>query len=295
MTLAPEFSKPLPLEQTEELDRLADRFRYILVALICKVKWGHLGGTMSLVEIIIMLYFRIMRVNPKNPRWPDRDRLVLSKGHAGPVVYVALAAKGYFAERDLLQLNANGSFLPSHCDMRRTPGIDMTAGSLGQGISCACGMALWGKRFDKKHRVFCIIGDGESNEGEVWEAALFAGHQHLDNLIVICDYNHLQIDGYTDDICTLEPFAEKWKAFGWEALETDGHDWNSLHGTFQKAMSVTGKPVMIIAHTIKARGHRDFENKASSHSVRISTDGEKMLFLQGVKPVYVEWLKEAGL
>jgi transketolase len=237
--------------------------------MICRAGSGHLGGSLSLVEIIITLYYRIMNVNPEEPRWEDRDRLVMSKGHAGPVLYVALADKGFFPKSWLTTLNKDGTRLPSHVDQIQTPGIDMTAGSLGQGLSCACGIALAGKMNKKNYHVFGIIGDGESNEGQIWEASLFAGHNRLDNLVVICDYNKFQIDGTTDELLTLEPLLDKWRAFGWEAFEMDGHDWEDIYTTLKKAIVVRGKPSMIIAHTIKAKGNKAYENLATSHNIRV--------------------------
>lgn len=273
----------------DALDQLAKEFRYILTDLVCRVGWGHLGGTLSLVEIVITLYWRIMKIDPKSPRWTQRDRLVVSKGHAGPVVYAALAYKGFFPVRDLLTVNREGTRLPSHCDGMLTPGIDMTTGSLGQGLSAACGMALAAKMDGRGNTVFCIIGDGESDEGQIWEAAMFAGHRKLDNLVVICDYNRLQIDGTTDDVCTLEPLVDKWRAFNWEVFEIDGHDWNDIYDTIRKAQAVQGKPTMIIAKTVKAKGHRDYENKASSHCLRLSGEESKAKLLAGIGQIAFDW------
>jgi transketolase len=224
---------------------------------------------MSLVEIVITLYYRVMHVRPEDPTWPDRDRLVLSKGHAGPIVYTALAYKGFFPKAWLATLNQNGTRLPSHMDQILTPGVEMTAGSLGQGLSAACGMALAAKLDGKSHRVFCIIGDGESDEGQIWEAAMFAGHRQLDNLTVICDYNKMQIDGTTQEILNLEPLADKWRAFGWEVFEIDGHDWDAIYDTLAKADAVTGKPAMILAHTIKGKGNRETENLVDCHNIKV--------------------------
>ena len=255
----------------EAFDELAGEFRYVITDMICRAGSGHLGGALSLVEIVISLYWRLMRTDAANPQWPDRDRLVMSKGHGGPVLYVALAYRGFFPKTMLRTLNEDGTSLPSHVDRLRTPGIDMTAGSLGQGLSCACGMALAARLDGKAHKVFCIIGDGESNEGQIWEAAMFAGHNRLDNLIAIVDYNKLQIDGTTDEVMTLEPLADKWRAFNWEVLEMDGHDWDDIYATLGKARAVRGKPVMIVAHTIKARGCAAVENKPESHNIKIDT------------------------
>jgi len=194
---------------------------------------------------------------------------VLSKGHAGPVIYTALAYKGFFPKSWLPTLNADGTRLPSHMDQILTPGIDMSAGSLGQGLSCACGIALAGKMDNKAYRTFCIIGDGESNEGQIWEAAMFAAHNKLDNLVVICDYNKLQIDGFTDDILSLEPLTDKWQSFGWKVFEMDGHDWNDIYTTIDKAIAVENKPAMIIAHTTKGKGNTIIENKPESHNIKV--------------------------
>ena len=253
----------------EQLDALAREFRYVVTDAICRSGSGHIGGVMSLVEIVITLYYRVMHIRPEDPSWPERDRLVLSKGHAGPIVYTALAYKGFFPKAWLATVNQNGTRLPSHMDQILTPGVEMTAGSLGQGLSAACGMALAAKLDGKRHRVFCIIGDGESDEGQIWEAAMFAGHRQLDNLTVICDYNKMQIDGTTQEILNLEPLADKWRAFGWEVFEIDGHDWDAIYDTLAQADAVTGKPAMILAHTIKGKGNRETENLVDCHNVKV--------------------------
>lgn len=253
----------------EEFDKLAAEYRYVITDMICRAASGHLGGAISLVEIIITLYYRVMKIDPKKPNWDSRDRLIMSKGHAGPVLYMALAYKGFYPASWLATLNDDGTRLPSHVDQIQTPGIDMSAGSLGQGLSCACGLALAAKLDEKKHNVFCIIGDGESNEGQIWEAGLFGSHKKLDNLVAICDYNKLQIDGFTRDVLDLEPLVDKWRAFGWEVFETDGHDWDDIYSTINKAIAVKGKPSMIIAHTIKAKGCCTLENKAESHNIKV--------------------------
>lgn len=252
-----------------EFDRLAGEFRYVMTDMICRSGSGHLGGSLSIVEIIISLYWRILKIDPAHPKWEDRDRLVLSKGHAGPTLYVALAYRGFFPKEQLCTLNADGTNLPSHADRLRTTGIDMTAGSLGQGLSAACGMAMAARMRAQKHHIFCIIGDGESDEGMIWEAAMFAGHNKLDNLVAICDYNKLQIDGFTDEIITLEPLVDKWRAFNWEVMEMDGHDWDDIYDTILCAKQVEGKPAMIIAHTIKAKDCSVVENTPGSHNVKV--------------------------
>ena len=267
----------------EEFDRLAGELRYVMTDMICRAGSGHLGGALSLVEIVVTLYWRVLNIDPANPKWPDRDRVVLSKGHGGPVLYTALAYRGYFPKSMLGTLNCDGTNLPSHVDRIRTPGIDMTAGSLGQGLSAACGMALAARLDVRKHKVFCIIGDGECNEGQIWEAAMYAGHHKLDNLIAITDYNKLQIDGFTDDVLTLELLADKWRAFNWEVLEMDGHDWDDIYSTLDKARQVTGKPTMIIAHTIKAKDCSAVENKPESHNIKVDDESAHRKFMESLK------------
>ena len=253
----------------EAWDRMAAEWRYVITDMICRAKSGHLGGALSLVEIVIVLYERFLRLDPKNPAWEDRDRLVLSKGHAAPVLYVALAYKDFFPKSWLPTMNSDGTKLPSHADARFVPGVDFTTGSLGQGLSCACGKALAAKLDGKSHRVFCIIGDGESNEGQVWEAALFGAHRKLDNLVAITDYNRLQVDGFTQDILDLEPLVEKWQAFGWEVFDMDGHNWDAIVETLGKAIEVRGKPTMIVARTIKGKGNKAIEDKPESHNIKV--------------------------
>jgi transketolase len=263
-------------------DELAREFRYVITDMICRAGAGHLGGALSLVEIIISLYYRVMRIRPQEPRWPDRDRLVLSKGHAGPVLYTALAYQGFFPKPWLATMNQNDTRLPSHVDRLKTPGVDMTAGSLGQGLSCACGMALAAKLNQKAYRTFCIIGDGESDEGQIWEAALFAAHRQLDNLVAITDYNRLQIDGPTSEVLSLEPLADKWRAFNWEVFEIDGHDWSDIDVALQQAIAVTGKPSMIIARTTKGKGNSVIENRVEGHRVIVGDQAAYEKYIGGL-------------
>ena len=263
----------------EEADRMAAEWRYIITDMICRAGSGHIGGALSIVEIMHTLYYRCMDVNPDNPLMDERDRLVLSKGHAAPVLYVALAYKGFFPAKLLGTMNADGTTLPSHADARTVPGIDATTGSLGQGISVACGMAIAAKKVGRKNNIFCIIGDGETNEGQNWEAALFAAHNKLDNLVAITDYNKFQIDGSTDEILSLEPLTDKWRAFGWEVFEADGHDWEDIYSKIEAAKAVTGKPAMIIAHTIKAKGCSVVENTAGSHNVKVGSQDDYDRFM----------------
>jgi transketolase len=273
---------PLPFDR-EEFDRMAAEWRYVITDMICRAGSGHLGGALSLVEVVITLYYRLMRVNPGDPGWGERDRLVLSKGHAAPVLYATLAKLGFFPPAWLKTLNADGTMLPSHADARCVPGIDVTTGSLGQGLSCACGLAYAARMDGKKHRVFCIVGDGESDEGQIWEAAMFAGHHKLDNLIAITDYNRLQIDGFTDDLLTLEPLGDRWRAFGWEVFEMDGHDWDAIYDALLAAAAVRGRPAMALARTIKAKGCSIVENKPESHNVKIPDQATYDKFLNAMQ------------
>ena len=249
---------------------------------------GHLGGSLSMVELLVTLYYKHMNVDPKNPQKAGRDRLIVSKGHSGPAVYAVLAEKGYFPEEWLMTLNKPGTNLPSHCDMNRTPGIDMTTGSLGQGFSCAVGIALASKLKKDGANIYTIIGDGESQEGQIWEAAMFASHHKLDNLIAFTDYNKLQLDDSIENICSIEPLADKWKAFGWDVTEVfEGNNCDEIDKAVLEAKK-SQKPVMIILHTVKGFGV-DFAEKAgiSNHSMTVS----KEMFEKGMKELKIEELK----
>ncbi len=272
------------INEKKQLDKLAHEFRYIITDIICRAGGGHIGGSLSLVEILITLYYRIMNFRPDQPRWEDRDRFILSKGHAGPALYTVLAYQGFFGKDWLPTLNQNGTNLPSHVDQVKTPGVDQTAGSLGQGLSCALGFAMAGKIKKSKNRVFCVIGDGESQEGQIWEAAMFAGKNKLDNLVVITDYNKMQIDGETDEILSLEPLTDKWRSFGWEVFEANGHNWDEIYKSIIEATKVKGKPSMIIAHTVKAKGNECFEGQVASHHIAVSDVEAHNQVLEGVYP-----------
>lgn len=233
---------------------------------------GHIGGAMSIVEVLTYLYYDQMRIDPENPCWEDRDRLVLSKGHSGPSLYATLAKKGFFPLEWLKTLNKGGTNLPSHVDMTKTPGIDFTAGSLGQGISAALGIAL-GLRIQKKDAyVYAIVGDGESQEGEVWEAAELAGAQKVENLIAFTDLNGQQLDGYTEDIIPMHHLKERYETFGWDSYEIDGHSFEEIDAAVKKAKSVKGKPHMIIMHTNKSQGYIPGEGVKANHSMTVSAE-----------------------
>ena len=256
----------LEQRQITELRLWAAKLRRTVLEEIHSVGIGHLGGSLSVCDLLAVLYFDQMRVDPQRPKWPDRDRLVMSKGHAGPAVYASLALKGFFPKEELATLNQPHTNLPSHCDMRRTPGIDMTTGSLGQGISCAMGLALACKQDGRDSKVYFVCGDGETQEGQVWEAALFAAQRKLGNVIGFLDYNRLQIDGTTDEICSLESPAAKYGAFGWHVQQIDGHDVAAIHNAVCVAKQIIEQPSMIILNTVKGKGVPEIENKPSSHN-----------------------------
>lgn len=234
---------------------------------------GHIGGSLSVVELLVVLYEKHMNIDPRNPKMAGRDRLIVSKGHSGPAVYAVLSDKGFFDKSWLLTLNKSGTKLPSHCDMNLTPGVDMTTGSLGQGFSCAMGIAKASKLRKDGATIYTIIGDGESQEGQIWEAAMFAAHHKLDNVIAFTDYNKLQLDGFIDDICSIDPLDEKWRAFGWNVIVVeDGNDCEQIDQAIIAAKAAD-KPSMIILHTVKGKGVSFAESAGiGNHSMPISKE-----------------------
>ena len=255
------------------LEKIAREIRILTVKCIASLGSGHIGGSMSIVDVLTALYYNEMNVDPKNPLMEGRDRLVVSKGHAGPAVYATLAHKGYFPESELYTLNKYGTNLPSHCDMNKTPGVDMTTGSLGQGISCAIGLALGSKIKNDNATIYAIIGDGESQEGQVWEAAFFASHKKLDNLIVFLDYNKMQLDGTLEEVNDSGNMSDKFKSFGFDTYSIDGHNIDEIIATIEKAKTVKGMPHMIVLNTIKGKGVSFAEAaKANSHSMPVSKE-----------------------
>lgn len=256
----------------EALEKHAKEIRRNIIEMIGDLGIGHVGGSLSMAETLAVLYFEVLNVDPQDPHMEGRDRVILSKGHAGPAMYAVLAAKGYF-DRDLLfTLNRGGTNLPSHCDRLRTPGIDMTTGSLGQGLSAALGMAEALRLKGNPADVFCIIGDGESQEGQVWEAAMFAANRKLSHLIAFTDYNGMQIDGTTDEVNSLEPLTDKWRAFGWHVSEIDGHDIEAIYNAVMDAKACGDRPSMIILRTIKGKGAAFSEGKLSSHNMAVTKE-----------------------
>ncbi|MBO5657351.1 MAG: transketolase [Agathobacter sp.] len=247
------------------LAKLANEIRKGIVTSVHSAKAGHPGGSLSATEIFTSLYFEELNVDPKNPKWEDRDRFVLSKGHVAPGLYATLAEKGFFPKEDLVTLRHTGSYLQGHPDMKHIPGVDMSSGSLGQGFSTAVGMAAVGQ-FDKKdYRVYCLAGDGEIQEGQIWEAAMWAGHRNLDKLVLIVDNNNLQIDGAISDVCSPYPIDKKFEAFNFHTIVVDGHDFDQLRAAFKEAKETKGKPTAIIATTVKGKGVSFMENNAGWH------------------------------
>jgi transketolase len=248
-----------------ELEKKANEVRQSIVTALHSAKSGHPGGSLSAADIMTYLYFEEMNVDPKNPKMADRDRFVLSKGHVAPALYSVLAHKGYFPVEDLVTLRHTGSYLQGHPDMKHIPGVDMSAGSLGQGLSCAVGMAQAGKMDDKDYRVYAMCGDGEIQEGQIWEATMWAGAHHLDNLTVIVDNNNLQIDGTVEEVCSPYPIDKKFEAFNFHVININGNDMEEIRNAFAEAKKVKGMPVAIIAKTTKGKGVSFMENQVGWH------------------------------
>ena len=249
----------------QQLKITAAKVRLGIIEGVYNAKSGHPGGSLSAADIFTYLYFKELHIDPQNPKDPDRDRFVLSKGHCAPGLYAALAQRGYFSVDELKKLRHIGAMLQGHPDMKGTPGIDMSSGSLGQGISAAAGMALAGKIDNKDYRVYSLLGDGEIEEGQVWEAAMFASHNNLDNLCLIVDFNGLQIDGPVSEVAGPEPIDKKFEAFGFDVQTIDGHDFDAIEAAFARAKTVKGKPSVIIAKTVKGKGVSYMENQVGWH------------------------------
>jgi len=251
---------------TQELKEKAGSLRETVFRVIHAAGGGHFGGSLSVIEILTVLYYEEMRGDPGNPSWAGRDRFILGKGHAGPALYAVLADKGYFPKERLAELDMDGGSLPKHVDRLKVTGIEYSSGPLGIGISVANGMAKAAKLDGADTRIYLLMGDGECDEGEVWEGAMTAAHYHLDNLLAVVDRNRCQIDGDTCDVMELEPFAGKWKSFGWNVLHADGHDIDSLKAAFAGAKTVKGAPTVVIADTVKGKGISFMENNYLWHS-----------------------------
>ncbi len=258
--------------QLDFLTAKARKLRDDAIEMIGHFGVGHIGGVMSVMDALTVIYYAKANVNPQDPKMQERDRIVMSKGHAGPAMYAVLADKGYFPTEWISTLNKNGTNLPSHCDMNKTPGIDMTAGSLGQGLSVAVGMAMAAKMNKNPATIYCFIGDGESQEGQIWEASMFAGSKQLDNLIVLLDSNKMQLDGSVDSINKLEPIVNKWDAFNFYVQDVDGHDLEAISNAIDNAKAQHEKPSMIVLRTIKGKGASFAETASNCHSMSISEE-----------------------
>jgi transketolase len=248
-----------------EMKEKAGELRVTILEMLCAAGSGHTGGSLSCIDILAVLYNKVMNIDPKNPGWEKRDRFVLSKGHCCPALYAVLADLGYFDEKELMTLRKYGSILQGHPYMHDTPGLEVSTGSLGQGLSVAAGMALAAKMDGLDTRTYCLMGDGELQEGQIWEAAMAAGHYGLDKLCGIVDKNNLQIDGRVADVMNIDPLAEKFRAFNWNVTETDGHDSAQIEDAFNRAAQCKNKPTVIIAHTVKGKGVSFMENKSEWH------------------------------
>lgn len=260
------------MENLEFLRTKANEIRIETIKSIGTLGVGHIGGSLSIADILAVLYFQVMNVDPENPKMESRDRFVLSKGHGGPAVYAALALKGFFDIAELDTLNQPNTSLPSHCDKNLTVGVDMSTGSLGQGFSVATGMAVAAKKDKKDLFVYTIIGDGESQEGQIWEAAMFAGNSRLDNLIAFTDYNKMQLDDYVENLGGLYPLEDKWQSFGWHVQSVNGHNIEDMLYAIDNAKKVKGRPSMIILNTIKGKGAPFSENNLASHNMNITEE-----------------------
>ena len=263
-----------------QLAQIAKTIRRDIVQMITAAKSGHPGGSLSAVEILVTLFFDVMRHDPANPKWPDRDRFILSKGHAAPVLYSVFAECGYTPKDQLNTLRQMGSIYQGHPDVRFIPALEASTGSLGEGLSLGLGMALAARLDHSPTRVFVVLGDGEIQEGQIWEAAMFGGDKAVDNIVAIVDYNHIQLDGFVNDIMPLDPLPDKWRGFNWHTLEVDGHGIPQLQAAFAEAAATKGKPTAIIAHTIKGKGVSFMENNPKFHGVAPTHDEMEKAMLE---------------
>jgi transketolase len=248
-----------------ELQAISKQMRREIVEMITYAKSGHPGGSLSAVEIVVTLFFDVMRHDPANPKWPDRDHFILSKGHAAPVLYTVMAECGYTPKDQLNTLRKLGSIYQGHPDVRFIPSLEASTGSLGEGLSIGIGLSLGARLDQRPSRSYIVLGDGEIQEGQIWEAAMFAGNKGVDNLVAIVDYNHIQLDGFVNDIMPLDPLPDKWRAFNWHVIEVDGHSIPALQAAFAEAASTIGRPTVLVAHTIKGKGVSFMENNPKFH------------------------------
>jgi transketolase len=259
-------------QDISELQAIAKCIRRHIIEMTGAAKSGHPGGSLSAVEILVTLFWDVMRHDPANPEWPDRDRFILSKGHAAPVLYAVMAECGYTPVETLNTLRKLGSIYQGHPDKRFIPALDASAGSLGEGLSIAAGMGMAARSDKRPSRIYCVLGDGEIQEGQIWEAAMFGAHHKIDNIVAIVDYNGIQLDGFVKDIMEVAPLVAKWQSFGWNTIELNGHDIQALQAAFAGAASVKGKPTVLIAHTVKGKGVSFMENNPKFHGVAPNKD-----------------------
>ncbi|MDX1979195.1 MAG: transketolase [Bryobacteraceae bacterium] len=261
-----------------ELQQICTKIRRHIIDMITEAKSGHPGGSLSAVEILTVLYWDVMRHDPKNPTWADRDRFILGKGHAAPVLYSVMAEQGYTPTETLNTLRRLGSIYQGHPDRRFIPSLEASTGSLGQGLSVGLGMALAARLDSSPARIYVMLGDGEIQEGQIWEAAMFGAFHKMDNIVAIVDYNKIQLDGFVKDIMDLEPLAAKWRAFGWHAIELDGHNIPAVQAAFAEASGTKGKPTVLIAHTVKGKGVSFMENNPKYHGVAPTKEERELAF-----------------
>jgi transketolase len=255
-----------------ELAAIARRMRRTVIQMITEAKSGHPGGSLSATDLVVTLFFNILQHDPDNPKWPDRDRFILSKGHCCPILYAVMAECGYCPKDQLMTLRKMGSIYQGHPDVRFLPALEASTGSLGLGLSLGLGMGLAAKLDNRPSRTYVMLGDGESQEGQVWEAAMFGGFHKVDNVVAIVDYNGIQLDGFVKDIMDLEPFADKWRSFGWHVIELDGHDLAAIERAFAEAATIKNKPTCLLAHTIKGKGVSFMENNPKFHGTAPSRE-----------------------
>jgi transketolase len=257
-----------------ELAAIAKQMRRTVIEMITEAKSGHPGGSLSATDIVVTLFFDILRHDPENPKWPDRDRFILSKGHCCPILYAVMAECGYCPKDQLMTLRKLGSIYQGHPDVRFLPALEASTGSLGLGLSLGLGMGLAAKLDNRPSRTYVMLGDGESQEGQVWEAAMFGGFHKVDNVVAIVDYNQIQLDGFVKDIMDVSPLADKWRSFGWNVIELNGHDIAALESAFAEAATVKGKPTCLVAHTIKGKGVSFMENNPKFHGTAPTIEEE---------------------
>ena len=260
----------------DELAAIAKQVRREIIEMITAAKSGHPGGSLSATEILVTLFFDVLRHDPANPKWPDRDRFILSKGHCCPALYSVMAKCGYCPEDQLNTLRKMGSIYQGHPDVRFLPALEASTGSLGEGLSLAIGMALAAKLDGSPTRAYVVLGDGEIQEGQIWEAAMYGSYHKVDNVVAIVDYNKIQLDGFVKDIMDVAPLAEKWRAFGWHTLEIDGHDFQAIEGALAEAAATKGKPTCLVAHTVKGKGVSFMENNPKFHGTAPNADEVKL-------------------